>query len=272
MKDPIQLYSMAICPFAQRTRILLKLKGVEFDLVEMDPTRRMPDWFLRLNPLGQVPVIRHAGIVLNESSVINEYLEEVVSSPSIFSASPHRKAICRIAIDYCNHQFVPQMYRLLMNQARERDGELTENVLKTWRWADDFLMRHNPDGTYLFDEAGFGMAELSYGPFFQRYCLNQYYRHFELPEGPGYSRAIRWRDAVLRHPAVIATGMSDEAFIKYYYDYSLGYGNGAIPAGRETSSFDPTIPLESRPMPPRPARASAGDPEGSPRIQGAAIG
>ncbi len=256
MKDQVHLYSMAICPFAQRTRILLKLKGIPFELTEMESTRQMPDWFLKLNPLGQVPVIQHAGIVLNESSVINEYLEDVFPTPGVFPALPYQKAICRIMIDYCNHEFVPQLYRLLMNQARERDGELAENALKTWRWINDFLMRHNPDGTYLLDEDGFGMAELSYGSFFQRYCLNEYYRYFKIPEEPDYLRAIKWRDAILQHPVVIETGMSDEAFIKYYYDYSLGYGNGAIPAGHEASSFDRTVPLENRPMPPRPERTS----------------
>lgn len=254
MKTTVHLYSMAICPFAQRTRILLKLKNIRFDLTELESSRRMPDWFLKLNPLGQVPVIQHEGIILNESSIINEYLEEVFPATKVFPATPYRKAICRIMIDYCNHAFVPPMYRLLMNQARERDEELTRNALETWRWIDDFLMRHNPDGTYLFDDEGFGMAELSYGPFFQRYCLNEYYRYFKVPEEQGYWRAIKWRDTVLRHPAVIETGMSDEAFIKYYYDYSLGYGNGAIPAGHDVSSFDRTIPLESRSMPPRPER------------------
>lgn len=256
MNPPVHLYSMAICPFAQRTRILLKFKNIRFELTEMDSTRRMPDWFLKLNPLGQVPVIQHDGIILCESSVINEYLEDVFPTPRVFPATPYRKAICRIMIDYCNHEFVPQLYRLLMNQSREQDGELTENALKTWRWIDDLLMRHNPDGTYLFDEDGFGMTELSYGSFFQRYCLNEYYRYFKVPEKQGYWRAIKWRDAILRHPAVVETGMSDETFIKYYYDYSLGYGNGAVPAGHLVSSFDRTVPLENRPMPPRPLPAS----------------
>lgn len=252
MEASVHLYSMAICPFAQRVRILLRLKDIQFELSEMELTRRMPDWFLKLNPLGKVPVIQHAGIVLDESSIINEYLEDVFPVPRVFSATPYRKAICRIMIDYCNREFVPQMYRLLMNQARERDRELTEDALSTWRWIDEFLMRHNPDGTYLFDGDGFGMAELSYGSFFQRYCLNEYYRYFKVPEKVGYLRAIKWRDAILRHPAVVETGMSDEAFIKFYYDYSLGYGDGAIPAGHQVSSLDRAIPLESRPMPPRP--------------------
>ncbi|MCP5195319.1 MAG: glutathione S-transferase family protein [Gammaproteobacteria bacterium] len=257
MKTPVQLYSMAICPFAQRTRILLNLKNIEFDLTEMDSTRQMPDWFLKLNPLGQVPVIHHDGVILNESSVINEYLEECFPVPCLFPSTPYQKALCRILIDYGNREFIPNLYHLLMNQRRERDAALIDQALKTWRWVNDFLVRYNPDGTYLFDGEGFGIAELSYGPFFQRYCLNAYYRFFEVPETQDYLRVIRWRDAILREPVVIETGMSNEAFIKYYYDYSLGYGNGAIPPGHKISSFDRTFPLEERPMPPRPDRLAS---------------
>lgn len=252
MIAPIHLYSMAVCPFAQRTRILLHLKGIPFKITEFDITQPSADWFLRLNPAGQVPVIEHDGIALNESSVINEYLEEVFPTPPAFPATPYRKALCRILIDYCNREFVPPLYRLLMNQDRAQDRELREYALQTWRWLDQFLMRHNPDGDYLFDQDGFGMAELSYATFFQRYCLNAYYRHFMIPEQLGYLRVLRWRDTILRHPLVIATGMPEDAFIKYYYDYSLGYGNGAVPPGHTASSFDRTVPLEDRPMPPRP--------------------
>lgn len=265
MGTPVQLYSMAICPFAQRTRILLNMKNINFDLTEMDSTRRIPDWFLKLNPLGQVPVIRHDGVILNESSVINEYLEECFPIPRLFPPTPYQKALCRILIDYCNHEFIPKLYHLLMNQRRERDEELINHALKTWRWVNDFLVHHNPDGMYLFDEEGFGIAELSYGPFFQRYCLNAYYRFFEVPEKQDYLRVITWRDAILRDPVVIETGMSNEAFIKYYYDYSLGYGNGTVPSGHEISSFDRAIPLEERPMPPRPDHLASRKPFAAPR-------
>lgn len=250
--EEVRLYSIAVCPFAQRTRILLKLKGVPFQLTEIDITKPRPDWFLKLNPLGQVPVIEHRGIVLYESSVINEYLEEAFPEPAVFPSAAYRKAQCRILIDYCNHEFVPAMYRLLMNQDRSKNRELTDKVLSTWRWTNDFLLRHNPDGVYLFDEDGFGMAELSFAPFFMRYCLNEYYRHFQLPDDGAYARVRKWRDALVQNPLVIGTGMPDEAFIKFYFDYSLGYGNGAVPKDRERSSFDMAVPLDARPMPPRP--------------------
>lgn len=256
MMEEIKLYSIAVCPFAQRTRILLKRKGVPFQLTEIDITKPRPDWFLELNPLGQVPVIEHRGAVLNESSVINEYLEEVFPEPAVFPPSPYRKAQCRILIDYCNHEFVPVMYRLLMNQDRSKDRELTEKALATWRWTNDFMLLHNPGGVCLFDEDGFGIAELSFAPFFMRYCLNEYYRYFQLPDDAAYARVRKWRDALLQNTLVIETGMPDEAFIKFYYDYSLGYGNGVVPAGHARSSFDMSVPLNTRPMPPRPVRTA----------------
>jgi glutathione S-transferase len=248
--DEIELYSIAVCPFAQRTRLVLTLKGVPFRLTEIDITKPRPDWFLAINPLGQVPVIRHRGQVLNESSVINEYLEEVFPAPRLFPEDAFRRAQSRILIDQLNQSFVPAMYSLLMNQDPARHGALIEKALASWRWLDGFLMRHNPDGAWFAD--GFGMADLSAAPFFQRYCLNAYFRGFALPEQAGFARVRRWRDACLANPLVVSTGMPDEDFIKLYADYAHGFGNGAVPPGRAYSSFDMMVPLASRPMPPRP--------------------
>ncbi len=255
MTAQFHLYSMAVCPFAQRARIALRLKGVEFGLTQLEIRGPLPDWFLQLNPQGQVPVLLHEGRPLNESSVIVEYLEDILPSPRIFPADPYQRALARILIDYCNQQFVPKMYRLLMNQERDKDGELTQQALETWRWVNDFLVRHNPEGTWFSDEDGFGAADLSYAPFFMRYCLNSYYRYFEVPRDGHYDRVLRWRDALLAHPLVVETGMPEEHFIKLYYDYSLGYGNGEVPEGHTTSSFDLSVPLDQRPLPPRPARS-----------------
>lgn len=247
----IELYSMAVCPFAQRARIMLGLKGIDFELTEIDITTPRPDWFLRINPLGQVPVIRHEGKLLNESSVICEYLEDAFPEPRILPKSPYTRALARILVDYANQKFVPAMYRLLMNQDRAAEPKLMDEALSTWRWVSEFLDRHNPDGRYLDEGDGFSLAEVNFAPFFMRYCLNDYYRGFRLPDEPVYARVRRFRDASLAHPLVRETGMSDEDFIKLYYDYSLGFGNGAAPPGSAHSSFDLRIPLADRPMPPR---------------------
>lgn len=48
--DPIRLYSMVTCPFAQRTRIHLDLLELPFELEDFDICHPRPDWFLQLNP------------------------------------------------------------------------------------------------------------------------------------------------------------------------------------------------------------------------------
>jgi glutathione S-transferase len=249
LSAPVQIYSIAVCPFAQRTRILLKLKNIEFALTEIDITRPRPDWFLRLNPLGQVPVIRYQDRVLNESSVINEYLDEVFPKPSVMPEDAYERAQSRILIDRLNQHFVPTMYRLLMNQDAGGKQALVDKALAEWAWLDRFLVQHNPDGVWLWNN--FGMADLSAAPFFQRWCLNAYYRGLDAPADENTARVRRWYDACLAHPLVVATGMPDEDYIKLYEDYALGYGNGAVPPGRDRSSFDLSVPLAGRPMPPR---------------------
>jgi glutathione S-transferase len=248
--EKVELYSIAVCPFAQRTRMLLAAKDVPFTLTEIDITRPRPDWFLKLNPLGQVPVIRHRGRVLNESSVINEYLEEVFPEPRLFPADPYQRAQSRILIEHLNGTFVPAMYALLMNQDPARHRDLLAKALASWRWLNAFLMRHNPKGTWLWD--GFGMPDLSAAPFFQRYCLNAHFRGFVLPDDEAYHRVRHWRDTALAHPLVIRTGMADEDFIKLYADYALGFENGAVPPGKAHSSFDLSVPLAARPLPTPP--------------------
>jgi glutathione S-transferase len=247
----VHLYSVAVCPFAQRTRIMLALKGMHFKLTEVDLTRPRPAWFLALNPLGQVPVIVHGEHALNESSVINEYLEEVFPNPSTFPEDPYVKARVRILVDYCNNTFVPALYRLLITQQREQWPDLREKARATWRWINDYLLDHATGNTYFTDK--FGVAELTFAPFFQRYILDEYYRYFDLPATEEYQRARVWRDAVVRHPLVRQTGMPDDDFIKLYEDYAYGCGDGAAPPGKSRSSLDLTVPLCERPMPQRPA-------------------
>jgi|SRR5690625_1000044 len=243
--DKLTIYSIAACPYAQRTRMLLELKSIPFELVEIDITRPRPDWFLQLNPAGKVPVIAHQGRAINESSVINEYLEDVFPTPSVFPADPYLRAQSRILIDYCNSRFTTNMYRVLMEQDPARRGRVEKAALADWKWLDDFLGRAGANEGYAFGE--FGMVDLTYAPFFLRYALNEYFWGFELPRA--LTRVCRWRDVLLAHPVVQNTSLAVDDYIKLYADYSLGYSNGAIPPGHERSSADLSLPLAERPMP-----------------------
>lgn len=250
MSDPksaLAIYSVAACPYAQRTRILLHLKGLQAELIELDLSKRRPAWFLDINPAGKVPALVHDGLPLNESSVINEYLEDVFPERPVFPANRYLKAQSRILIDYCNNQFTTNLYRVLMEQDAARRSRVEAAAKKDWEWLESFLTRVSPDTDFAFAE--FGMADLTYAPFFQRYKLNEYFWGFRIPDG--LKRVERWRRALAGHSSVQVTSLTLEDYAKLYADYALGFSNGAVPPGQERSALDPTVPLNQRPMPPR---------------------
>ena len=100
----LRLISFPLCPYVQRAAILLLEKGVEFERVDIDLANK-PDWFLKLSPLGKVPVlvVEQDGReqVLFESAVIAEYLEEVLE-PKLHPADPLEKARHRAWIEFAS--------------------------------------------------------------------------------------------------------------------------------------------------------------------------
>src|SRR6266550_4268057 len=80
------LYTADRCPYAARARIVLAEKGLAYDAAEIDLDDR-PAWMYDKNPLGRVPVYEEdGGLVLPESRVIMEYLEERYPEPALWLA------------------------------------------------------------------------------------------------------------------------------------------------------------------------------------------
>ncbi|MDB6086974.1 MAG: Glutathione S-transferase [Gammaproteobacteria bacterium] len=102
----LTLVSHPICPFVQRAAIALLEKGVPFERIDVDLTAK-PDWFLAISPLGKVPLLkvpRGDGneVILFESMVICEYLEESQSGARLHPADPLARAQHRAWIEYGN--------------------------------------------------------------------------------------------------------------------------------------------------------------------------
>ena len=111
----IELYSATSCPYAQRTRLLLSETGVPHTLHEVDLDDK-PAWFDRISPYSKVPVLKRGNVVIWESSIINEYIEELFPDPPLMPLDPGRRAHARFRIDFCNVRFTPTWYKLLLAQ------------------------------------------------------------------------------------------------------------------------------------------------------------
>ena len=83
----MKLYDYGTAPNPRKVRIFLAEKGVEYELVQVDMTKRehkSPE-FLKMNPSGKVPVLEiDDGRYLSESIAICRYLEGVYPQPNLF--------------------------------------------------------------------------------------------------------------------------------------------------------------------------------------------
>src|SRR5215475_5305275 len=86
MPAPLKLISHKLCPYVQRAVIALTEKGVPFERIDIDLANK-PEWFLKISPLGKVPVLvvatEKGEVALFESNVICEYIEETQTGPSL---------------------------------------------------------------------------------------------------------------------------------------------------------------------------------------------
>ena len=98
MNHKIELISFKLCPFVHRSLILLNEKGADYKITYIDLANK-PEWFLKISPLGKVPLLKVNGEVLFESSVINEFLDELIS-PSLHPTDILIKAKQRAWVEF----------------------------------------------------------------------------------------------------------------------------------------------------------------------------
>ena len=89
------LYSGTTCPFSQRCRFVLFEKGMDFEIKDVDLYNKPEDVNV-MNPYGQVPILVERELVLYESNIINEYIDERFPHPQLMPADPVARARVRL--------------------------------------------------------------------------------------------------------------------------------------------------------------------------------
>jgi glutathione S-transferase len=92
------LYNAPQSTCSQRVRFVFNAKGIAFEEIKLDllaGDQLKPD-YLALNPNGVVPTLDHDGAIVTDSSVIIEYLDEVVPDRERFTpGDPVKRAHMR---------------------------------------------------------------------------------------------------------------------------------------------------------------------------------
>ena len=103
MAAALKLISHKLCPYVQRAVIALTEKGVPFERVDIDLANK-PDWFLKISPLGKVPVLLvetgDGEVALFESNVICEYIEDTQGGAKLHPQDPLQRAQHRAWMEF----------------------------------------------------------------------------------------------------------------------------------------------------------------------------
>jgi glutathione S-transferase len=120
----LKLYDYSESPYCQKTRIVLAEKDLSFDIVPVDlkaGEQKRPE-FLKLNPFGKVPVLIDDEMIIYDSTIINEYLEDEYPHPPLLPADSSARARVRSFEDYADNAFIP-VTGIIMNELRKPEGE-----------------------------------------------------------------------------------------------------------------------------------------------------
>ena len=89
------LYSGTTCPYSHRSRFVLFEKGMDFEIRDVDLFSK-PEEIMAMNPYGQVPILVERDLILYESNIINEYIDERFPHPPLMPGDPVDRARVRL--------------------------------------------------------------------------------------------------------------------------------------------------------------------------------
>lgn len=198
----VELFSYEGCPYAQRSRMVLIEKGIDFSLMEIDLANR-PEWFREVSPYGKVPVLRHDGRVVYESAIINQYLDEVFPDPPLMPADAYGRAQARIWMDYCDSRYLPAARQVMTARSDpDRHRENLAALTRVMRFMEHEGLRKLGDGPCWMGEQP-TLVDFHFLPFFERFAI---YEELAGAEWPADCTRLRhWYETLGQRPSFLAT-------------------------------------------------------------------
>ncbi|MDH5710416.1 MAG: glutathione S-transferase N-terminal domain-containing protein [Gammaproteobacteria bacterium] len=102
----MNLYTTGTSIECHRTRIVLAEKEIAHETVEVDP-KKLPEDLIDLNPYCSLPTLVDRDLVLYNSRVIMEYLEERFPHPPLMPVGPVARAQSRLVLFRVENDWFP---------------------------------------------------------------------------------------------------------------------------------------------------------------------
>ncbi|XP_006268676.4 glutathione S-transferase omega-1 [Alligator mississippiensis] len=207
----IRLYSMRFCPFAERTRLVLKAKGIKHEIININ-LKNKPDWFFEKNPFGLVPVLETSkGQLIYESPITCDYLDEAYPGKKLLPEDPYERAYQKMLLEHFS-KLTPLAYKHFMAiQNGEDSTALKAEIGEKLGKFEEILANRQ---SVFFGGDSVSMFDYLIWPWFERL------EAFQLYDCLGHTPKLkRWMEAMKQDPAVKATMTDFQTFKGYLQLY-----------------------------------------------------
>ena len=180
------VHGVSLSPFVRKVQLVLECKGVEYELNPVIPINP-PTEYLDKSPLGKVPCYEDDDIVVPDSSVICQYLEEIHPEPAMYPAGAVDRARARWFEEYGDTKLIevlgpPLFFELVvkpnfLDQPTDQE-RVDDNIKNAIPPVFDYLESQVPESGFMFGSS-LGIADIALG------CplLNARYAEFEVDAG-----------------------------------------------------------------------------------------
>ena len=132
-RSSMTLFSDASDHYSHRVRMVVAEKGVNVDIVDVSPGKK-PEDLAEINPYNTLPTLLDRDLVLFESTVIMEYLDERFPHPPLLPVYPVARAQSRSLIHRIEKDWTRNVDLLMSRRSREPTlakarRELTESMI-----------------------------------------------------------------------------------------------------------------------------------------------
>ncbi|MBX3615298.1 MAG: glutathione S-transferase N-terminal domain-containing protein [Burkholderiaceae bacterium] len=189
------LYSGTTCPFSHRCRFVLFEKGMDFEIRDVDLYNKPEDISI-MNPYGQVPILVERDLILYESNIINEYIDERFPHPQLMPADPVMRARARLFLFNFERELFVHVQQL---ERRDQARDASKAMDKARSQIRDRLTQLTPifiKNKYMLGE-DFSMLDVAIAPLLWR--LDHY--GIDMPKTA--APLLRYAERIFSRPAYI---------------------------------------------------------------------
>jgi len=183
------LFSAPDEPASHRTRIVLAEKDVEIEIVSVTPGR-FPEDLLDLNPDHSLPTLVDRDLVLYDSRVIIEYLDERFPHPPLMPVDPVARAQFRLALYRIERDWY-SLAQQIDDPADRKNGAKARKILRDSILASTDVFKAKP--YFLSDE--FSLVDATIAPVLWRLL------HWEIDLPPQAQPIIKYANLLFSRPA-----------------------------------------------------------------------